>query len=646
MVEIRLATLDDLEFLLHLEEVSFNEHDRFSKASLKRSILSKSQFVYVILKNKAPVGGAILHLHKNAWRLYSIAVLPKYRKHHLGAVLLNEIIKRANEKFLQKITLEVNKENIAAIHFYERFGFYVVRELSDYYGPGTIGLKMELPFYTPSSKLKNIIVVDSEIPFLNDLTGLDIISAERFINDPRFQNGDFRVFNMCSSYAYQTTGYYVSLFAAARELRAIPNIATIEDLSDNAIISSISNEVSDLIRSTFKNVQGESLELTIYFGKTQNTKFSALAYMLFKLFPAPFLVFTFTKEKKWAISKITTLSPSEIEEDEFLKNSALAFFAQKKFMNPRFKTYKYDLAILIDETDPAPPSNKMALRKFLKAAKKMGFYTELITKDDYHRLRQFDALFIRTTTNPNDYTYQFSRLAYAEGLVVIDDPWSILRCANKVYLHESMNTHGIKTPHTLFVTKDTSLHTITETFGFPVVLKRPDSSASLGVFKANNEEELAQKLSILFESSDIILAQQFIKSDFDWRVGVLSNKAIYVCKYFMAKNHWQIYNWKPGTKSFSVGGVETLLVEEAPKKVIDLALKAAEVMGDGLYGVDIKESNGEVYLIEVNDNPSMDRHWEDARLGDALYELVMQDFYNRIEAARAFKSRLSLPDID
>ncbi|MDY0214209.1 MAG: GNAT family N-acetyltransferase [Bacilli bacterium] len=646
MVEIRLATLDDIPFLMALEEASFNEHDRFSKESIKRSIKSPTQFVYIIMKGTKSVGSATLHLHKNVWRLYSFAVLPAYRKHHMGAILLGEIIKRAEEKYLQKITLEVNSENTSAIRFYERFGFKFVRLLEDYYGPGTTGHKMELVFYSPSSKLSNIVVIDEEMPFLNEVPGITIISAERFINDPRFQNGDFRVFNLCSSYAYQTTGYYVSLFAAARELRAVPNIATIEDFNDVTIIDTISDEASDLIRSTFKNITEKEITLNVIFGKAQNPKYNALAYMLYKLFPAPFLSFLFINDRRWTIKAIMPLAPKVVAQDDFLLSSAISFFAQKKFMNPRFKNYKYDLAILIDKEDPAPPSNKMALRRFVKAAKKMGFYTEFITKDDYHLIRQFDALFIRTTTNPNDYTYQFSRLAYAEGLVVIDDPWSILRCANKVYLHESMNTHNIKTPTTIFVTKDTSLHMITDRLGFPVVLKRPDSSASLGVFKANNLDELQTKLNTLFATSDIILAQQFIKSDFDWRVGVLSNKAIYVCKYYMAKGHWQIYNWKPGTKSFEVGGVKTLLVEEAPKKVIDLALRASEIMGDGFYGVDIKEANGEVYLIEVNDNPSVDRNWEDARLGDKLYELIMADLYKRIEDARMVRTRLSLPDID
>lgn len=646
MIEIRLATLNDLPFFLRLEEASFAENDRFSKENFIYAIKSENQFVYVILKNKVPAGGAILHLHKNVWRLYSIAVLPEYRNLKLGALLVEEIIKRGKERYLQKITLEVNKENIGAIRFYEQFGFRFVRELKDYYGKGTIGHKMELIFYKPSTKLENIVVVDDDLQFLDDLTNIQVTKAERFINDPRFQNGDFRVFNLCTSYAYQTTGYYVSLFAAARELRAIPNIATIEDFNDRAIITSISDEISELIKTSLRHVTTNALTINVIFGKTSDPKLNTLAYRLYNLFPAPFLSFTFMKDKRWLISELKPIAPQDVIKDDFFKESALSFFAQKKFMNPRFKNYKYDLAILIDEEDPAPPSNKMALRRFLKAAKKMGFYTELITKDDYHRLRQFDALFIRTTTNPNDYTYQFSRLAYAEGLVVIDDPWSILRCANKVFLHESMNTHNIKTPDTMFVTKDTPLYSLEEKLGFPLVLKRPDSSSSLGVFKVNNESELISKLDILFQTSDIILAQQFLKSEFDWRVGVLSNKAIYVCKYFMAKDHWQIYNWKPNTKSFAVGPVETLLVEEAPKKVIELALKAAAIMGDGFYGVDIKERNGEVFLIEVNDNPSIDRHWEDQKLGDKLYEMIMEDIYKRIEEARTVRTRLSLPDTD
>ena len=52
-------------------------------------------------------------------------------------------------------------------------------------------------------------------------------------------------------------------------------------------------------------------------------------------------------------------------------------------------------------------------------------------KKDYLRLAEYDALFIREDTSLDDHTYRFSKKAEKEGMVVIDDPNSILKCTNK-----------------------------------------------------------------------------------------------------------------------------------------------------------------------------------------------------------------------
>ena len=143
-------------------------------------------------------------------------------------------------------------------------------------------------------------------------------------------------------------------------------------------------------------------------------------------------------------------------------------------------------------------------------------------------------------------------------MVVIDDLWSILKCANKLFLHESIEKHHLLTPLTLLVTKKTDLNTIITRLSFPFILKQPDSAASRGVFKINDEKELNQKLDELFLTSEIILAQQYLKTAFDWRVGVLNNKPLYVCKYFMAKDHWQIYHWEENYNKFVVGEVKLI----------------------------------------------------------------------------------------
>ena len=65
------------------------------------------------------------------------------------------------------------------------------------------------------------------------------------------------------------------------------------------------------------------------------------------------------------------------------------------------------------------------------------------------------------------------------------------------------------------------------------------------------------------------------------------------------------------------------------------ALKAANLIGDGFYGVDIKESEGKFYVIEVNDNPNADFGIEDKVLRDDLYLRVMRTFLKRIEMKKA-----------
>ena len=78
------------------------------------------------------------------------------------------------------------------------------------------------------------------------------------------------------------------------------------------------------------------------------------------------------------------------------------------------------------------------------------------------------------------------------------------------------------------------------------------------------------------------------------------------------------------------GSTVTLSVGEAPESVVRTAVRAANLIGDGLYGVDLKESDGQCYVMEVNDNPNVDAGNEDDILKDALYREVMGVLLRRI----------------
>ena len=98
----------------------------------------------------------------------------------------------------------------------------------------------------------------------------------------------------------------------------------------------------------------------------------------------------------------------------------------------------------------------------------------------------------------------------------------------------------------------------------------------------------------------------------------------------MAKGHWQIYDH--GEDRIGSGGYATFPTYEVPKVVLDAALKAARIVGDGLYGIDIKQKGNKAYVIEVNDNPNLDHGVEDEVLQDELYTRIMRWFLRRMEA--------------
>lgn len=485
--------------------------------------------------------------------------------------------------------------------------------------------------------VRNLIILNNPAHWTFDIEEVEVVSAKAYLTESCYAElKNARVFNLCRSYRYQSVGYYVSLLAAARDHRAIPSVATIQDFRSQTIIRTIAEDIDDLIQKTLSKVTEKEFTLYVYFGQTVLPEYRYIGRALYNLFQAPLMKVSFDFTKKWLIEQITPLSLGLIPEadQQHIADFARRYFSRKRFQKSQIQQYAYDLAILVNPEEKSAPSCKKALKKFEEAADELNVYTEFITKEDYSRLPEFDALFIRETTSVNHHTYRFSRKAFAEGLVVIDDPFSILRCANKVYLAERLAQAKVQAPKTVILQKDALKHTPAELgISFPCVLKQPDSAFSQGVVKAENEAEFREKLDMLFEKSDLLIAQEFMQSDFDWRVGILDRKPLFVCKYYMARGHWQICNWNTGVNN-RYGKAETMRVEDAPPAVVQTALKAANLIGDGLYGVDLKEINGKIYVIEVNDNPSIDAGVEDIVLKDDLYLAVIRSFINRIDGPR------------
>jgi glutathione synthase/RimK-type ligase-like ATP-grasp enzyme len=121
-----------------------------------------------------------------------------------------------------------------------------------------------------------------------------------------------------------------------------------------------------------------------------------------------------------------------------MKDFAVEYFAKKRYDTPKQHPSDYDLAILVQQNDPAPPSNPKAIKRFIDLAEKMNFYVEVISPKDLSRLSSFDALFIRQSTEVNNEAYAFARKAQQEDIALVDYPDAILKCCNKVFMAEAL----------------------------------------------------------------------------------------------------------------------------------------------------------------------------------------------------------------
>ena len=480
--------------------------------------------------------------------------------------------------------------------------------------------------------MRTIVVVSRARDWPLEIAGVEVVTARNYLIDSTWAvERNVRAFNLCRSYRYQSAGYYVSLLAAARRHRPFPDLMTVLDMKSRAVVRIVDEELEALVQKSLAEIRAERFELSVYFGHNLARRHDRLASTLFQQFPAPLLRAVFTRTDRWKLSTVAPIGFRDVPENhwDFVRSAATSYFSRPRYQSTPRRSARYDLAILHDPKEVLKPSGEKTLGKFRDAAEKVGFRVEMIQREDYGRLAEFDALFLRETTYVNHHTFRFAQRAESEGLVVIDDPASILRCTNKVFQTEAFERGKVPMPKT-WITDGVTVDEVAERIGFPCILKVPDSAFSKGVVKCKDEPDLIREAARILADSDLLLVQEYLPSDYDWRIGLFDGELLFACRYHMARGHWQIVKHDQDG-SYKYGRVDTLPIDQVPLQVIDVARRAAATIGDGLYGVDLKQIGERVVVIEVNDNPNIDAGCEDAVLKDELYLRIMRGMLARIE---------------
>ena len=130
MVKIRKATLEDFDAIYGLEKVAFGEE---TEDSLKRALVSRT-FTYFILCDETGILGycAINELLGEA-EILTIMVAPDFRNLGYGKMMLDKMINHAKSHGAEKLFLEVDEHNKAAIGLYKSYGFIELMRRENYY---------------------------------------------------------------------------------------------------------------------------------------------------------------------------------------------------------------------------------------------------------------------------------------------------------------------------------------------------------------------------------------------------------------------------------------------------------------------------------------------------------------------------------
>jgi glutathione synthase/RimK-type ligase-like ATP-grasp enzyme len=271
------------------------------------------------------------------------------------------------------------------------------------------------------------------------------------------------------------------------------------------------------------------------------------------------------------------------------------------------------LGIFVDRKTLSNAEQLGALIRCRDVAEGMGHGVDFIFPVDIHKIPKMDALFIRARTDPMNVTYVAARMAKFHGIPVIDDPDSIQICSDKINMYKHLIRKGVSLPRTEFLDKnELNVERVTQLFdelGSPLIVKEPSTSFSLRVEKVSNIADFFKVARRFIKLSDWIVVQQYVESKYDWRVGVLGGKLLYACKYTIPSETFKIQASVNGHLVYC--GVESVSPEHIPPNVTKLGIEAANAIGNGLYGVDIKNTNGDACVIEVNDNPSIESGEDD-----------------------------------
>lgn len=143
-ITITTMSLSDLE---EIKDTLQTDFDDFWNFEILKEELSATNSTYLVLRYDNDIvcfGGIKVILDES--NIMDIVTKKDKRNNGFAKLLLNELLTISKEKNCSTITLEVNENNLPAIHLYESFNFKEVGRRKKYYRNGDTAILMTYEF--------------------------------------------------------------------------------------------------------------------------------------------------------------------------------------------------------------------------------------------------------------------------------------------------------------------------------------------------------------------------------------------------------------------------------------------------------------------------------------------------------------------
>jgi gamma-F420-2:alpha-L-glutamate ligase len=213
------------------------------------------------------------------------------------------------------------------------------------------------------------------------------------------------------------------------------------------------------------------------------------------------------------------------------------------------------------------------------------------------RLPKPDLIIPRTGSETNYFTLAVLRHFERQGVAMVNNPSAVEAVADKLQTLQILSAAGLPIPKTLLAKFPVDVDLVERELGFPVVVKTLRGTRGEGVLLCSSREQfhdLANLLDGARSGADFIF-QQYVKASHGRDVRLLVVHGRVVAAMLRKSTDG-------GFKSnISLGGVGVAL--DPPAALVDLAVRAANVLQLDVAGIDILFDDQGYRICEANSSP-------------------------------------------